>query len=256
MPWHSVRNFRHDPVQALKIAAMLVVRVAARSKWYHSLMARATRLCIDCGTPLRTRRLTTERCSGCYHKVRRQRLAERSAQRTTRRCTCGEPITRQAKQCRACAVAARPVALEGPYWRPADHFCACGSPVTRRSAVKCRACYLAGPRPRKRAPVHVAAGNQRARKIFRDQTPVCACGLPAIDRHHRDGNPLNNDSTNVVWRCRRCHMEEDGRLDAMRERNTSGRRHPDHFCEGCGAKFKPNGQSTLQLRWCAACRRP
>jgi hypothetical protein len=49
-------------------------------------------------------------------------------------------------------------------------------------------------------------------------------------------------------------MEEDGRLDALRDRNTFGRRHPDHFCETCGAKFKPNGQSTLKLRWCEGCR--
>jgi hypothetical protein len=50
-------------------------------------------------------------------------------------------------------------------------------------------------------------------------------------------------------------MEEDGRLSALRERNASGRRHPDYFCEGCGAKFKPNGQGTSKLRWCADCRR-
>jgi hypothetical protein len=38
------------------------------------------------------------------------------------------------------------------------------------------------------------------------------CGKPGRDRHHRDGNTLNNEPENIECLCRRCHMEIDGRL--------------------------------------------
>jgi uncharacterized protein YlaI len=40
---------------------------------------------------------------------------------------------------------------------------------------------------------------------------------PAIDRHHVDGNTINNDPSNIQFLCRRCHMEVDGRLTAFVE---------------------------------------
>jgi len=33
-----------------------------------------------------------------------------------------------------------------------------------------------------------------------------------MDRHHVDGNPNNNHRSNVRFLCRRCHMDDDGRL--------------------------------------------
>jgi hypothetical protein len=39
-----------------------------------------------------------------------------------------------------------------------------------------------------------------------------------VERHHKDGNPLNNDPGNIDRLCRRCHMVVDGRLDAFRAR--------------------------------------
>ena len=57
-------------------------------------------------------------------------------------------------------------------------------------------------------------GNKRAIKRFKINN--CGlCGNIAIDRHHRDGNTLNNDSKNVQPLCRRCHMKIDGRLDKL-----------------------------------------
>jgi len=38
------------------------------------------------------------------------------------------------------------------------------------------------------------------------------CGKPAFDRHHQDGNILNNTPENIIPLCRRCHMIRDGRL--------------------------------------------
>lgn len=39
------------------------------------------------------------------------------------------------------------------------------------------------------------------------------------ERHHKDGNTLNNERSNIRFLCRRCHMTEDGRLQQLRCRN-------------------------------------
>jgi hypothetical protein len=56
-------------------------------------------------------------------------------------------------------------------------------------------------------------GRDRARRWFPLPTVCCECEVaPATERHHLDGNPLNN-TNNVLPVCRRCHMRLDGRLD-------------------------------------------
>lgn len=61
-------------------------------------------------------------------------------------------------------------------------------------------------------------GRKRARaRIDTDQCSSCGEVGPRIDVHHIDGNTSNNDLGNLVALCRRCHMREDGRLDAFRE---------------------------------------
>ena len=45
------------------------------------------------------------------------------------------------------------------------------------------------------------------------------CGSNESEVHHIDGNPWNNDSKNLKWLCRKHHMEEDGRLNALILRN-------------------------------------
>lgn len=57
-------------------------------------------------------------------------------------------------------------------------------------------------------------GWDRARRIY-----------PApkgYDRHHIDGNPLNNDPINVLIIPRRKHMKIDGRLDALINKTKEG----------------------------------
>lgn len=55
------------------------------------------------------------------------------------------------------------------------------------------------------------AGRKRAANRF--TLSLCAkCGKPAMDRHHKDTNTLNNHPGNIEVLCRRCHMKEDGRL--------------------------------------------
>lgn len=69
-------------------------------------------------------------------------------------------------------------------------------------------------------------GHGRAQRKISLKGVICErCDeAPASDRHHIDANRLNNDPTNIMRLCRRCHMEEDGRLEALRARNSSGRR--------------------------------
>ena len=45
------------------------------------------------------------------------------------------------------------------------------------------------------------------------------CEKPAQDRHHIDGNIRNNDTSNIARLCRRHHMEVDGRLAKLIQRN-------------------------------------
>jgi uncharacterized protein YlaI len=64
-----------------------------------------------------------------------------------------------------------------------------------------------------------AGGRQYARRRFRLPAICAECEVaPAVDRHHWDGNPLNNAPTNLYPVCRACHLRIDGRIEAMRER--------------------------------------
>ena len=41
-----------------------------------------------------------------------------------------------------------------------------------------------------------------------DETSRCRCGRKKnLHRHHSDGNILNNDVSNIVVLCRRCHIQ-------------------------------------------------
>jgi hypothetical protein len=60
------------------------------------------------------------------------------------------------------------------------------------------------------------AGRKRARREYLDIGPCRICGNPEVERHHKDANTLNNDPSNIDIVCRRCHMNEDGRLEEFR----------------------------------------
>src|SRR6185369_12100838 len=63
--------------------------------------------------------------------------------------------------------------------------------------------------------VTTKGGRTRAIRKF-PSIPKCACGKLA-ERHHKDGNTANNDKSNIAFVCRRCHMQEDGRLARFRK---------------------------------------
>ena len=50
------------------------------------------------------------------------------------------------------------------------------------------------------------AGRARARLLYPDLGTCEGCGdAPAVERHHRDGDPLNNARGNVAFLCDSCH---------------------------------------------------
>ncbi len=66
-------------------------------------------------------------------------------------------------------------------------------------------------------------GGQRARRLYKENKPCELCGNVKAERYHKDSNTLNNESCNVVFLCRRCHMKEDGRLLRFIERSRGKR---------------------------------
>jgi hypothetical protein len=50
-------------------------------------------------------------------------------------------------------------------------------------------------------------GHQRAKRLFGNRK--------GLEKHHIDGNPLNNNPSNILWVTRKEHMELDGRLSNL-----------------------------------------
>lgn len=48
-------------------------------------------------------------------------------------------------------------------------------------------------------------GYSRSNKIHDLTGEICVCGSPAVERHHIDRNPRNNDSDNIEFCCVTCH---------------------------------------------------
>jgi ribosomal protein L40E len=90
------------------------------------------------------------------------------------------------------------------------HCVDCDSVLPRSSkATRCRRCFVA----------QIADGHSQAQRLYSLDGVRCEmadCDSAAMDRHHIDGNPLNNARENVMFLCRRHHMLADGRLDTLR----------------------------------------
>lgn len=66
------------------------------------------------------------------------------------------------------------------------------------------------------------SARDRARLKFKIKKPCEVCGSTKAERHHKDGNPYNNSSENIIFLCRKHHMEADGRLKQLIKRNKDG----------------------------------
>lgn len=66
-------------------------------------------------------------------------------------------------------------------------------------------------------------GKRRRAHRWYDASQCSRCGSGYAERHHIDGDIGNNAPENIAILCRRCHMEADGRLLALIERNRGSR---------------------------------
>ncbi len=79
-------------------------------------------------------------------------------------------------------------------------------------------------------------GNKRCRQTF-SLGQCVLCDNSAVDRHHIDGNSLNNEPSNVMILCRHHHMKIDGRLKQLPQ---YPRPSPDPVtCINCGGPAIP-----------------
>lgn len=60
------------------------------------------------------------------------------------------------------------------------------------------------------------SGRSRAIRAYPKIGACVKCGSAKAERHHKNGNTADNSPGNIEVVCRRCHMEEDGRLAAFK----------------------------------------
>lgn len=81
-----------------------------------------------------------------------------------------------------------------------------------------------------------ASKRLRAQRTFSLPERCERCSDGAVERHHKDGDPGNNERSNIEFLCRRCHMTVDGRLDAFVAAGEAQRRKrgSEIECSNCG----------------------
>ena len=95
------------------------------------------------------------------------------------------------------------------------------------------------------------AKRNRAQRWFPLEGETCEhCRqAPAIDRHHIDDDPGNNVRENLMFLCRRCHMEIDGRMEKFVAAEGGRRRDlSPKPCVICKRLYKP-----LRRGHCSRC---
>lgn len=99
-------------------------------------------------------------------------------------------------------------------------------------------------------------GRAQARRLY--QLGACEdCGRPGVDRHHKDGDTDNNLPENIAILCRRCHQEEDGRLEGLRERAAAFAQQQKErtHCPRNHPYDEANTYTHRGHRYCRACNR-
>ena len=114
---------------------------------------------------------------------------------------------------------------QSPNWREQsgsyDRCPECGGWKAKK-AQSCLTCARprlleAAERRWKPGPVSSNASHSRARRRYPVPSECERCGRSVpIERHHKDGDPVNNERQNIAMLCRRCHMEVDGRMEKLR----------------------------------------
>ncbi len=122
-----------------------------------------------------------------------------------------------------------------------DKACAqCGLPRARRDRTYCsRLCMGEAFRI---IPRTAKQGRGQAQYLF-DLGPCeqCAGTDKRRERHHRDGNPLNNAPENIRVLCSTCHHFEHPRVLMLAQ------------CKSCGGEFVPLHHPS-RAKFCNECR--
>ncbi len=92
------------------------------------------------------------------------------------------------------------------------------------------------------------SGHYRARQLYPILGNCELCDTPALDRHHKDGNEYNNSRSNLMFSCRRHHMEVDGRLGVFMSHKAKPKAKVIKSCIICGRFYFP-----LRKGRCHAC---
>lgn len=86
---------------------------------------------------------------------------------------------------------------EPMYWFQKRRFC----------SVECA--NKAAGEERKKSPVHTPKASRRRARIATPNAPCAICGKEGYTEvHHRDENPMNNSSENLVRLCKSCHAKQ------------------------------------------------
>jgi len=104
-------------------------------------------------------------------------------------------------------------------------------------------------------------GRKQAQRMFRATECNRCGGIQSLQRHHKDGNSLNNAPKNVEILCQPCHTKAD--MEAGRW--GKGKTLTPKPCAICGKKFQPRknrdkickkaeclkelGRRSAELRW-------
>ena len=152
---------------------------------------------------------------GCGTPVRRTWAHGHNAKRGTSRA-----LEQQEKTCVVCGTTFRRtdphiIRQSNQHWRTRDcctHECAAvRSAETQRGAIRVE-------------DATAQAGRKRARQLYPGPLECEVCGAPA-ERHHKDGNTLNNAAENVAFLCRKHHINEEDRMAYRRVDKTT----PEHI---------------------------
>jgi hypothetical protein len=89
-----------------------------------------------------------------------------------------------------------------------------------------------------------SSARERARTRF--AAKICSkCGSrKKVERHHIDSNPFNNEPENIAVLCRRCHMDSDGRMEAIRKRT------PENLLKAITVRKRSKGLPGPRKRHC------
>lgn len=105
------------------------------------------------------------------------------------------------------------------------------------------------------------SGRMRARRMYPIVGSCELCGAKAKDRHHINGDTFDNDPSNIMFVCRKCHMDIDGRLKNLPARYARTVKLPQPcvnckqlskplrkgLCHTCNEYFRRNGHHRPEL---------